>query len=66
MNGNKPWWTSKTIRGAAACILAGVLGLSSADAQDIVEILVHFGSIAGGAMAIYGRRKATQRIGGSE
>lgn len=61
--GNKPWWMSKAILGGAAAILAGLLGLSSADAAQLTQLLTDVASVAGGALAVYGRVKATRAIG---
>lgn len=59
---NKRWWMSKTIFGAAAAIISGLLGLSSADTVQLTQLLTDVASVAGGALAVYGRVKATRAI----
>jgi hypothetical protein len=59
----KPWWLSKTIIGGIAAVIAGMLGLSSADAAELTQLFTDAASVAGGALAIYGRIKATRAIG---
>lgn len=58
----KPWYLSRTILGGAAAVIAGLLGLSSEDAAEFTRLLTDFASLAGGALAIYGRVKATRAI----
>ena len=59
----KPWYLSRAILGGAVAILAGILGLSSADAAELTQLLTDLASVAGGLLAIYGRIKATRAIG---
>lgn len=61
---DKPWWMSRAILGGAAAIIAGIFGLSSADAAQLAELGADLASVAGGALAVYGRIKATGKIRG--
>jgi hypothetical protein len=58
----KPWLTSNAIRGGVVAILAGVIGLSTADLEQTAQTLTDLATILGGVMAVYGRVKATQKI----
>jgi hypothetical protein len=60
--GRKPWYTSNGIRGGAVAILAGFVGLWTGDVEQTVSILTDVATVIGGAMAIYGRITATQKI----
>jgi len=67
MNGTKVWWQSKTVWGSVIALLAGVATLAGvkldATLQDqLAELLTGIGNIAGGALAWYGRYKATQAL----
>lgn len=64
MTDAKPWWLSRAILGGAVAIIAGILGLSSADAAQLTQLLTDFASVAGGVLAVYGRIKATRAIAG--
>ena len=64
MTTEKPWYLSRTILGGAVAVIAGGLGLSSADAEEFTRLLTDFASLAGGALAVYGRIKATRAIAG--
>lgn len=62
----KPWWQSRTILGAAAVLLAqaaNALGLD-VDEGHITEALTALVSAAGALLAIVGRVRARQPIGG--
>jgi hypothetical protein len=57
----KPWWQSRTIIGAAAAILATVLGMvfkAEIPNEDVTELLLGLAAVVGSALAIYGRIKA--------
>jgi hypothetical protein len=57
----KPWWQSRTIIGAAAAILATVLGMifkAEIPNEDVTELLLGIAAVVGSALAIYGRIKA--------
>lgn len=60
----KPWYTSKTIWGsivAIAALVAGAFGYSvGTEAQG--EIVTAIIGIIGGALAIYGRVKAVDKV----
>lgn len=60
--GRKPWLTSNAIRGGAVAIIAGIVGLSSGDLEQIAQTLTDLATILGGVLAIYGRVTATQKI----
>lgn len=60
--GKKPWYKSKAIRGGAIAIVAGALGLSTGDVEQTAELLTQLASIIGGALSIYGRVTATQKL----
>ena len=65
----KPWWQSKTMMGAAAAVVAGLLGLLGVDVdastQDmIIQNIASIASTLGGLLAAYGRVKAKHLLGG--
>jgi hypothetical protein len=60
--GRKPWLTSNAIRGGIVAIIAGVVGLSSGDLEQVIQTLTDLATILGGVLAIYGRVMATQKI----
>ena len=67
MNGTKVWWQSKTVWGSIIALTAGVATLAGvkldATLQDqLAELLTGVGNIVGGALAWYGRYKATQTL----
>lgn len=67
MTGTTAWYMSKTIWGSIIALLAGVATLAGvkldATLQDqLAELLVGIANIAGGAIAWYGRVKATTTI----
>lgn len=68
MNGTgKAWWASKTTWGAIVALLAGVATLAGvkldATLQDqLAELIVGLANIVGGAVAFYGRVKASTTI----
>jgi len=71
MNGTKVWWQSKTVWGSIIALLAGVATLAGvkldATLQDqLAALLTGAGEVAGGALAWYGRAKATGAIGWSK
>ena len=60
---NKPWWQSRTIIGAAAVVLASVLGGGNAVLQqEITDLVLNAVALAGAAMSIYGRFFATSKL----
>jgi hypothetical protein len=60
----KPWYTSKTVLGAAASIICVVASLSGIvlDSNVVLEILLLLVSASGSAFSIYGRFKALHPI----
>lgn len=62
----KPWWTSRTILAALAVVLSQLLALVglAVDAPTLVDLLSALVGTVGGAVAIWGRLKAVQPIGG--
>ena len=63
----KPWWQSKTVWGSAIALLAGIgtligLNLDAALQDQLADLLVGLGSFIGGALAWYGRVKATTSL----
>lgn len=64
----KSAFASRAVWGGIIAILASALGLwgysiSPDDQARIIDIVVSLGGAVGGAMAIYGRIKATKKIG---
>ena len=64
MNGDKPWWQSRTIIGIVVMLLAQALkwfnvDIVNADLTDIVTIAME---TAGAALAVYGRVKARKTL----
>lgn len=68
LNDTQPWYASKTIWGGVLAIalpLAATLlhvNVTDADTQQIAALLAGAGGLVGGAIAIYGRIKATKTI----
>ena len=67
MSGIKNFFASKTIWGALLAVTAGVLSMagytvSPEDQASLLELVAGGGSLIGGALALYGRIKATKRI----
>lgn len=65
---NEPWYQSRVTIGAIVSIAIpalGALGISSdvVDADQLTAILVAAGSLAGGALTLYGRWKAKKPLG---
>lgn len=68
MEGLKGMFKSKTVWGGAIAALAGVLGifgyqLEAADQATLAEAISNGAALVGGLLAIYGRVKATKKIG---
>ena len=64
---SKPWFQSKGVWGGVIALLAGVAGLfgfhlDAALQGDVIDWLAAAGGVAGAALAIYGRIKATSRV----
>ena len=67
MNGTKVWWQSKTVWGSIIALSAGAATLAGvkldATLQDqLADLLTGTGNLIGGALAWYGRFKATQAL----
>lgn len=67
-NEMKQWWQSKTIWGAVVVILGLIAQgfghqISDEDQASLVNLLAQIGESAGALFAIYGRTKATAKIG---
>jgi hypothetical protein len=67
MNSTKPWYSSAGIWGALVSMFVGIAGVFHLhpDAQwatDATQWLVTLGSLIGGAMALWGRIRATRQI----
>lgn len=64
----KPWWQSRTLWGGIVAVGAGVAGLFGVDldAETQSQLATHAAAIAsaaGGLLAVYGRVKASTRVG---
>jgi hypothetical protein len=64
----KPWYASKAVWGSVVAIGAGAAAIFhydiGADTQvALVDWLIGAGGLVGGAIALYGRIKATHKIG---
>lgn len=67
MHDHKPWYTSKTIWGAAVAIVATILSMMGFDLDDaaqaqVVEAALQLVTAAGAIVAIFGRLVATDYI----
>ena len=65
---NKPWYESKAVVGGVVAVVAGIAGIMGVainpdDQEAIVATVTAVGSAVGGALAVYGRIKASQPIG---
>jgi hypothetical protein len=68
MNGTKPWWQSKTVWGSIVALFAGAATLAGlkldATLQDqLAELITGAANLVAGALAWYGRAKATHALG---
>ena len=59
---------SRGVWGGGIAVLAGVVGflgytISAADQRSIIDLIENAAALIGGALAIYGRIRATKRIG---
>lgn len=64
----KGMFASKTVWGGIVALLAGVLGLlgytvNAADQATLIEMATAVAASVGGVIAIYGRVKASKKIG---
>nr|WP_295832847.1 hypothetical protein [uncultured Azospirillum sp.] len=63
----KPWWQSRTMIGAGIAMGSGIASLAGfhipVELQgQMTDIVVTAGSVVGGAVAVWGRLKATTAI----
>jgi hypothetical protein len=60
----KPWWQSRTIIGSLITVVASVLALAgyTLDVAAASELVFGLAGLIGGALAWYGRVKATRPI----
>lgn len=68
MNDVKNWWQSKAIWGGIVTVLALALtafgyGIGADDQAALTDYLVSIGGAVGGLLAIYGRVKASKKVG---
>ena len=59
---------SRGVWGGGIAVLAGAVGflgytISAADQRSIIDLIENAAALIGGALAIYGRIRATKRIG---
>lgn len=68
MDDSKPWYASKTLWGAALAVVSGFVPVAGTVLNipgvhdGAVDLLSGLGSSIGGALAAYGRVRATQSI----
>ena len=70
MNDNKLWWQSKAVWGGIIALLSAIAGafgyaVSADDQSALSDIALTIGGAVGGLLAIYGRTKASKRVGQS-
>lgn len=60
----KPWWQSRTILGALVVMLAQVARLAGLeiDSAALTDVLLGLAELAGAALTLYGRLRATQPV----
>lgn len=68
MTDEKKWYTSKGVWGGIVTVLALALtafgyGIGADDQAALVDYLVSIGGAVGGLLAIYGRVKASKKVG---
>lgn len=64
MNGDKPWWQSRTIIGIVVMLLAQVLKWLNVDIvnEELTDIVTIAMETAGAGLAVYGRVKARKTL----
>ncbi len=67
MDNTKVWWQSKGVWGSVVAMAAGVghvagIDISQPIQNELTDIIVGFGTLAGGALALYGRIKAVAAV----
>ena len=68
MDAKKPWYLSRTVWASIVTVLAagaGLVGLPLAESEHeaVAETLLQLATAAAGAVALYGRLSARNRIG---
>lgn len=63
----KPWWASKGVWGGLIAVGAGIAGafgyvVSPEDQAMVVDAIVALVGIGGGALAVYGRIRASKQV----
>lgn len=72
MNDNKPWYASSGVWGGILAAGVGLVALithttiTQADVSSLAGDLAAIGGAVGGIIAVYGRIKATKKIGGAK
>ena len=64
MNESKPWYASTAVWGGVLAALSPLIALAGyrIDAGQAADLLAAVGSLIGGALAVYGRVRATAVI----
>ena len=64
MNESKPWYASTAVWGGVLAALSPLIALAGyqIDAGQAADLLAALGSLVGGALAVYGRVRATAVI----
>ena len=64
MNETKPWYASTAVWGGVLAALSPLIALAGyqIDAGQAADLLAALGSLVGGALAVYGRVRATAVI----
>jgi hypothetical protein len=64
MNESKPWYASTAVWGGVLAALSPLIALAGyeVDAGQAADLLAALGSLVGGALAVYGRVRATAVI----
>lgn len=67
MNDTKAWWQSRGVWGSLVAIGAGAVGVTGINLDapiqaELTDILISGATLAGGAVALYGRIKAVAKV----
>jgi len=64
LDGTKPWWQSRAVWGGIVAAAAGIASLFGVDIDQAkaTEIAVSLAPLIGGALAVYGRVRASKPI----
>lgn len=63
MNDTKPWYESKAVWGSLLAVVSSLAGVTL-PLDTATDLLTNAGSLVGGAIALWGRVQATDRIAG--